>query len=78
MREPKNALLADGEQKFVYVVRDDQVHKRVVTTNYEDGTIIGIASGLKRGEHVVRAGGGQRMDGQKVTPVSTPWVPVSR
>ncbi|RUL87967.1 efflux RND transporter periplasmic adaptor subunit [Tautonia sociabilis] len=66
---PSSALLSDGEQKYVYVVSDGTARRRPITTNYEDGIIVGVASGLDGGEQVVRAGGAQITDGQKVVPV---------
>ncbi len=66
---PSSALLSDGEQKYVYVVSDGTARKRSITTNYEDGIIVGVASGLEGGEQVVRAGGAQITDGQEVIPV---------
>ncbi len=66
---PSSALLIDGAATFVYVVEDGVCRKRVVTTNYQDGTIVGIATGLEGHEQIVRAGGGQLSDGHKVTPV---------
>ena len=66
---PSSALLADGPETFVFVVEDGICRKRLVTINYQDGTIVGIASGLRRGEQVVRAGGGQLTDGQQVIAV---------
>lgn len=68
---PSSALLTDEEsgEEVVYLVQDGIAHKRVVTTNYSDGAIVGIASGLEGGEEVVRAGGGQIDDGDSVTAV---------
>ena len=66
---PSSALMADEDETFVYVVQSGVCHKRVVTTNYQDGRIVGIASGLNAGEQVVRAGGGQLADGQAVVAV---------
>jgi HlyD family secretion protein len=66
---PSSALLTDGAATYVYVVEDGVCRKRAVTTNYQDGTIVGIASGLQGNEQIVRAGGGQLSEGRKVTPV---------
>ena len=65
---PSSALNAAGDEKFVFLVEGGVVRKRPVTTDYQDGTIVGIASGLKAGDKVVRAGGGQLSDGQKIKP----------
>ena len=66
---PTSALLVADGTEFVFVVEDGVCRKTPVTTNYEDGEIVGIASGLEGGEQIVLTGGGQLSDGQKVTPV---------
>ncbi|MBW3596352.1 MAG: efflux RND transporter periplasmic adaptor subunit, partial [Planctomycetes bacterium] len=66
---PSSALLSDGKEQFVYVVKNDTAHKQPVVAGYNDGSIVGIASGLRGGEQVVRAGAGQIHDGQPCTPV---------
>ena len=66
---PSSALLTDGAETFVYVVEDGVCRRRKVAINYQDGTIVGTASGLHHGEQVVRAGGGQLSDGQPVIAV---------
>jgi len=63
---PSSALMAEGNKTFVYCIEGDVCRKRVVATNYQDGTIVGIDSGLRGGEQIVQAGGGQLSDGQKV------------
>ncbi len=72
---PSSALVIAGGDKYVFVVEGDMVRKRVVTVNYEDGNVVGIASGLKQGERVVRSGGGQLSDGQKVDSKDAMWIP---
>lgn len=64
---PSSALLAEGKETFVFVVEDGTARKRPVTVSYRDGAIVGLSSGLEGGEQVVKAGGGQITDGQKVT-----------
>jgi len=67
---PSSALMSqEGGARFVYVIRDGHAERRPVTVNYEDGIIVGIASGLEGGEQIIRAGGGQIVDGQTVEPV---------
>jgi RND family efflux transporter MFP subunit len=63
---PSSALMAVGNETFVYCIEGDVCKKRVVTTNYQNGTIVGIESGLHGGEQIVEAGAGQLADGQKV------------
>lgn len=67
---PSSALMTDKEGSFVYVVEGTTCHRRAVTTNFKDGSVVGIASGLSGGEQVVKAGGGQLADGQEVKPVN--------
>ncbi len=67
---PSSALMAEGNEKFVYVIEGDVCRKRAVTTNYQDGVIVGVASGLGGGEQIVRAGAGQLVEGQKVLAIN--------
>ena len=66
---PSSALVAEGTERFVYVIDGDVCRKRAVTTNYQDGVIVGIGSGLSGGEQIVQAGAGQLADGQKVLAI---------
>ena len=61
--------MAEGNERFVYVIDGDVCRKRAVTTNYQDGVIVGIGSGLSGGEQIVQAGAGQLADGQKVLAI---------
>ena len=72
---PSSALMAEGDRRFVYLVDGDVCRKRVVTTNYQDGVIVGIRSGLTGGEQIVQAGAGQLAEGQKVVPIAAPTGP---
>jgi RND family efflux transporter MFP subunit len=67
---PSSALLTDENGSYVFVVEDGTCQKRVVKTNYRDGSIVGIESGVSAGEQVIQAGGGQLVDGQKVVAVN--------
>lgn len=67
---PASALTTVDDRTYVFVVEGTTCHRREVTTNYQDGTIVGIASGVAAGDQVVRSGGGQLTDGQEVTPVT--------
>lgn len=66
---PSSALTTIDDVAYVFVVDGTNCHRREVTTNYRDGAIVGIESGIKVGDQVVRTGGGQLSDGQEVTPV---------
>lgn len=67
---PSSAIIAEGNETFVYCVEGGVVRKRVVTTNYQNGTIVGIDSGLSGGEQIVQAGAGQLGEGQQVVAIS--------
>ena len=67
---PSSALLTEGDELYVFVCKNGKAHKRIITSNYQDGTWVGIKSGLQAGEQIVRAGGGQITEGQEVIAVS--------
>ena len=52
---PKSAVLIQGDQQFVFKVRDQQVFKGVVETGLEGEEFIEITSGLQQGEDVIVA-----------------------
>ncbi len=66
---PTSALMSDQQGSYVYVVEKDTCVRRRIETNYADGLIAGVASGLDGGEQVVITGGGQLTEGQAVTAV---------
>lgn len=66
---PSSALLSEDGHAYVYVIRDGVAQKQPVTVGYQDGIVVGITSGLAGGEEVVRAGGAQIMDGQRLDSV---------
>jgi len=68
---PSSALMAEGSEMFVYRMEGDVCRKRMVTTNYQDGTIVGISTGLVGGEQIVLGGMGQYTDGQTVVAVNS-------
>jgi len=76
---PSSALVISGGEKYVFVVEDDDtVKKQVVEINYQDGDIVGIVKtddGLKQNDRVVRSGGGQLSDKQKVHATNAMWIP---
>jgi RND family efflux transporter MFP subunit len=67
---PSSALLQSGSDSCVYVVANGVLQRRVVTTCFQDGTTVGINSGLTANEQVVQSGGGQLRDGQQVVGVN--------
>jgi membrane fusion protein (multidrug efflux system) len=67
---PSSALFKNGSESCVYVVENGICRRRPITTCFQDGTTVGIDSGLTTGEQVILAGGGQLRDGQQVVAVN--------
>lgn len=63
---PYSALLDDGGQPYVFVVRSDVAHRVDVKTGPISGDRIAITQGLQNGDNVVTVGGTALDDGMKV------------
>ena len=63
---PYSALLDDGGQPYVYVVRQGTAQRRNVSIGTQSGGMVAIISGLDPGETVVTEGGTALEDGVKV------------
>jgi len=63
---PYAALLDDGGQPFVFLVKDGVAHRRDVATGVSDGTIVAVTGDIQAGDQVVIAGGTALEDGMKV------------
>jgi RND family efflux transporter MFP subunit len=50
---PKGAIKTDGKQSYVFVVANDRVDRRAVTTGGADGDRVEVLAGLSAGERVV-------------------------
>ena len=50
---PKGAIKTDGKQSYVFVVVNDRVDRRAVTTGGTDGDRVEVIAGLNTGERVV-------------------------
>ena len=50
---PKGAIKGEGKQSFVFVIANDRVDRRAVTTGGADGDRIEVLGGLSAGERVV-------------------------
>ncbi len=50
---PKGAIKADGKQSYVFVVENDRVNRRAVTTGGADGDRVEVLAGLNAGDRVV-------------------------
>jgi HlyD family secretion protein len=51
---PSNSIVDKGNSRFVYVVRNNKLHKQTVTTGIGDGNLTEILKGLKVGEKIVK------------------------
>jgi RND family efflux transporter MFP subunit len=67
---PSSALVTNGSETFVYVVQNGVSQRRPISVVFQDGSIVGVGSGLTAGEQVVRSGGAQLRDGQQVVAVN--------
>jgi HlyD family secretion protein len=50
---PKNAIIAQGDKKLVYILSDQRVYARELVTGIEGEEIVEVTSGLHQGEEVV-------------------------
>ncbi|MBI1797214.1 MAG: efflux RND transporter periplasmic adaptor subunit [Candidatus Eisenbacteria bacterium] len=67
---PDEAIFAEGDQNFVYIVKpDSSVMRQAVVIGTRDSTQAEITQGLKPGDRVVRAGYQKLFDGAKVMPM---------
>ena len=64
---PKVAVRSEEGRPVVFVVHDDTVERRAVTTGADDGDQVEVVSGLTVGEKVVVDGPATMKDGDKVT-----------
>lgn len=51
---PSNSIVDEGNSRYVYVVRNNKLHKQNVSTGIGDGNETEIIKGLKAGEKVVK------------------------
>ena len=67
---PDEAVFAEGDQNFVYVVNSDSsVVRQAVVIGTRDSTRAEVIQGLKTGDRVVAAGYQKLFPGAKVLPV---------
>jgi membrane fusion protein, multidrug efflux system len=68
---PDEAVFAEGNQSFVYVVKpDSSVTRAAITTGTRDSAAVEIVHGLAAGQRVVRTGQQKLYEGAHVMPVS--------
>lgn len=58
---PEQALLQEGETRFVYVIRDGKAARATVTTGQRLPGRVAVVEGLKEGDQVITAGQGKPM-----------------
>lgn len=69
---PDEAIFAEGEQFFVYVVKEDNtVARTAVTLGTRMADAVEVLAGLEPGMRVVRAGHQKLFEGAKVMPVES-------
>jgi membrane fusion protein, multidrug efflux system len=69
---PNEAVFANGDQSFVFVVKkDSSVAATPVTLGLQTPKIVEVVDGLKDGMQVVKAGHQKLFDGAKVMPVNS-------
>jgi membrane fusion protein (multidrug efflux system) len=66
---PDEAVFAQGDQSFVYVVSADTVTLRPIAVGSRDSSRVEVTRGLEAGERVVRAGYQKLFPGAHVLPV---------
>ncbi|MBI1189610.1 MAG: efflux RND transporter periplasmic adaptor subunit [Tepidisphaera sp.] len=69
---PREALIPDGNEMVVYVIRDGAAVRRAVTTLFSGRDEVVLAKGCEAGEHVVISGQDQLAQGDTVREVTTP------
>lgn len=69
---PDEAVFAEGNQDFVYVVQPDStVARAAVQLGTRDSAMVEVVSGIAAGARVVRAGHQKLYDGARVMPVTS-------
>lgn len=63
---PKDAVLTEGNESVVFLVKNNKAHRKIVETGYINTTHLEIRNGLKPGDSVVQTGVGGLKDGSAV------------
>jgi RND family efflux transporter MFP subunit len=66
---PKRAIVRQGDQAYVFVIKGGSVERREVQVGMDDGERIEVISGLNSGEQVVVKGQAYLKEGQEVNVV---------
>lgn len=67
---PRNTILENDTDKYVYVVENNKAVKKVVETGIDNGENIQIVSGINNGDKVVVSGQDYVVDGEEVKTVT--------
>ncbi|MGO9607393.1 MAG: efflux RND transporter periplasmic adaptor subunit [Candidatus Binataceae bacterium] len=68
---PKKAVVTEGSQNYVWVVRDDKAERVDISTGHEYQDGVQVLQGLSGGETVIVVPPAQLHSGQPVTPVAS-------
>jgi RND family efflux transporter MFP subunit len=68
---PKKAIVADGSQNYVWMVRDGIAHRIEISLGREFQDGIQVTQGLTGGETVIVVPPAKLSDGQQITPVAS-------
>jgi HlyD family secretion protein len=66
---PRGAVYIDGSKRFVFVVRDDRLHRRDITVGIANPTTIEVVSGLQNGDVVALPGEVSLKENLHIRPV---------
>jgi len=73
---PKDAILTEGNESVVFLVKNNTVQRKVIKTGYVNTTHTEITSGLQEGDMVVQTGIGGLKDSSKVEILSKALTPL--
>jgi membrane fusion protein, multidrug efflux system len=69
---PDSALIFDGSQTLVPIIRNDRVHLAPITIGYDDGVSVQVTNGLKGDEMVATNLGQTPQEGERVHTMAAP------
>jgi RND family efflux transporter MFP subunit len=68
---PKSAVRGQGENTFVYTVRDGKLERRAVSLGHENSGDVEVIAGVNAGDEIVVSGPDNIQDGEKVSTKPT-------
>lgn len=63
---PSSSIIENGNSRYVYVVNNNKLHKKTITTGLGDGDLTEVLKGLKAGDKVVDNPSANVYDGMDV------------